>query len=341
MTELKRTVLYDRHLSLGAKMVEFGGWEMPVYYPTGIIEEHLATHKGAGLFDISHMGRFVIRGNGALTFLQHVLANNAEAIDPRIIGAQYTLIPTETGGAVDDAYLYRFVEDEYLLVVNAANREKDWEHFQGCLSGFKDVELVDRTEQMAMLSLQGPKSRECLQGILESGSLPEPMRNTVRLVTIAGAEVKLARTGYTGEPICFELFADRDVVPVIWEALAAKGATPAGLGARDTLRLEAGLALFGHELGQDPEGREIPILAYPNAKIGVSFSPLKNNYVGRFALLKQFKAFQKIMFRDYSMIHALPRMIQPVALMGRGKGVQREQIDWLCDERHEGSPLDC
>lgn len=326
MSELKRTALYDRHVSLGAKIVEFGGWEMPVYFPTGIVEEHLATRKDAGLFDISHMGRFIIRGAGALPFLQHVLTNNAEAIDPRIIGAQYTLIPNETGGAVDDAYLYRFVQDEYLLVVNAANREKDWDHFQGHVGDFKDVELVDRTEQIAMLSLQGPKSREILEQSIESGSLPEPMRNTVSMVSIAGAEIKLARTGYTGEPLCFELFADREVAPVIWETLSVKGATPGGLGARDTLRLEAGLALYGHELGQDPEGLEIPILGYPNAKIGVSFSPLKNNYVGRSALLKQFEAFQKITFRDYSMIDALPRMIQPVALMGRGVARQGAKV---------------
>jgi aminomethyltransferase len=326
MSELKRTVLYDRHVSLGAKIIEFGGWEMPVYYPTGIVEEHLATRKGAGLFDISHMGRFVIRGHGALPFLQHVLTNNAAAIDPRIIGSQYTVIPSETGGAVDDAYLYRFVQDEYLLVVNAANREKDWDHFQGYLGGFKDVELEDRTEQMGMLSLQGPRSREYLEGIIESGVLPEPMRNTVSMITIAGAEVKLGRTGYTGEPICFEIFADREVVPVIWEALAAKGAVPAGLGARDTLRLEGGLALHGHELGHDPDGREIPILGYLNGKIAVSFSPLKGEFVGRAALRKQFEAFEKIMFRDYSMIDALPRMIQPVAVTGRGVAREGDKV---------------
>jgi aminomethyltransferase len=326
MSALRRTVLHDLHVSLGAKMVEFGGWEMPVYYPTGIVEEHLATRKGAGLFDISHMGRFIIRGAGALPFLQHVLTNNAEAIDPRIIGAQYTLIPNETGGAIDDAYLYRFVQDEYLLVVNAANREKDWDHFQSHVGDFKDVELVDRTEQIAMLSLQGPKSREILEQTIEAGSLPEPMRNTVGMVSIAGAKIELARTGYTGEPLCFELFADRDVASVLWETLTAKGATPSGLGARDTLRLEAGLALYGHELGQDPEGLEIPILGYPNAKIGVSFSPLKHNYLGQSALLKQFEALQKITFRDYSMIDALPRMIQSVALMGRGVARQGAKV---------------
>ena len=121
---MRRTPLYDRHVAAGAKLVDFAGWEMPVQYPAGIIAEHLATRRGAGLFDVSHMGRFVVGGAGAAPFLQHVLTNNCEALDP--LQAQYTIVPTETGGAVDDAYLYRFVEDEFLLVVNAANREKDW-----------------------------------------------------------------------------------------------------------------------------------------------------------------------------------------------------------------------
>ncbi|MFH1243672.1 MAG: glycine cleavage system protein T, partial [Pseudomonadota bacterium] len=153
MGELKRTIFYDRHLALGAKMAEFGGWEMPIFYPAGIVEEHLATRKKAGLFDVSHMGRFILKGKGALRFLQHVLSNNAEALDIRVTGAQYTIIPNETGGAVDDVYLYRFVEKEYLLVVNAANREKDWNHFQGLIKGFEDVELLDHSQEIAMLSL--------------------------------------------------------------------------------------------------------------------------------------------------------------------------------------------
>ncbi|MBU2497435.1 MAG: glycine cleavage system protein T, partial [Proteobacteria bacterium] len=139
MTELKRTVFYDRHIALGAKMVEFAGWEMPLFYPPGIVEEHLAIRKRAGLFDVSHMGRFIIRGGGALGFLQHILTNNAEALDPRIVGAQYTLIPNETGGALDDAYLYRFINEEYMLVVNAANREKDWHYFQSMCPGFGEL----------------------------------------------------------------------------------------------------------------------------------------------------------------------------------------------------------
>ena len=142
MSTIRQTVFHDRHVRLGAKMVEFGGWDMPLMYSDGIIKEHLSTRKGAGLFDVSHMGRFLFRGTGAVGFLQHVLSNNVEALDGKETGAQYTILPTETGGAVDDAYLYSFVEGEYLLVVNAANLKKDWEHFQSILPDFENVEMT-------------------------------------------------------------------------------------------------------------------------------------------------------------------------------------------------------
>ena len=334
MSGLKRTAFYDRHVSSGAKVVEFAGWDMPVFYPTGIIEEHLATRNGAGLFDVSHMGRFRVRGAGALKFLQYVLSNNVEALDIRVTGAQYTLITNETGGAVDDAYLYRFVEDEYLLVVNAANRDKDWEHLQVLLKDFDEVELTDRTEDIVMLALQGPRSREVLTGVIQSGRIPEPMRNAVSTVTISGAEVKVSRTGYTGEPICFELFLGREHGPMLWDRLVAKGATPVGLGARDTLRLEAALPLYGHELGEDPEGKEIPIMACPLAKFAVSFSPLKGEFFGRAELARQYEAFKKILSRDYSLIHDLPRLIKPIAVAGRG--VAREGAKVYKEDTHIG-----
>ena len=318
MSQLKRTVFYDRHIALGAKMVDFAGWEMPVFYPTGIVEEHLATRKGAGLFDVSHMGRFIIRGEGALPFLNHVLTNNAEGVDPRFIGAQYTLVPNEQGGTVDDAFLYRFLFDEYLLVVNASNTEKDWSHFQAYLKDFKKVEMIDVTDELVMLSLQGPESRAILERLLESGSLPEPMRNAVSQAKLGGAEVKVARTGYTGEPLCFEFFVGRDHGLNLWDALLAQGAKPIGLGARDTLRLEAGLPLYGHELGQDPEGHDTPLLSFPMARIGVSFSPFKGRFIGIDALEVQFEALGRIMTRDYSLISSIPRMVQPLAVAGRG-----------------------
>ncbi len=318
MSDLKRTVLYDRHVALGAKIVEFGGWEMPLFYPAGIVDEHLGTRKGAGLFDVSHMGRFIVKGEGTVRFLNHVLTNNAGALDMRMVGAQYTLIPNETGGTVDDAFLYRFSHDEYLLVVNAANSEKDWDHLQRALQGFPDAELINCTPEIAMLSLQGPESRKILEGMVDSGSLPEPMRNAVSVAGISGAEVRIARTGYTGEPLCFELFLKKDDAERVWDLLLAKGAAPVGLGARDTLRLEAGLPLYGHELGQDLDGKDMPLFTFPFARIGVSFSPAKGEFTGRDALARQFEALGRIMKRDYSMRSILPRIIQPVAVAGRG-----------------------
>jgi aminomethyltransferase len=334
MSKTQRTVLYDRHLASGARIVEFCGWDMPIFYPTGIVEEHLATRKGAGLFDVSHMGRFIVRGDGALRFLQHVLSNNAEALDIIATGSQYTIIPTETGGAVDDAYLYRFVEEEYLLVVNAVNCEKDWNHLQSLIKNFDDVELVDRTQEIVMLSLQGPESRSIMERIIGSGSLPEPVRNSVSMVTISGVKVKVARTGYTGEPLCFELFADRDDGPALWDRMMNEGATPVGLGARDTLRLEAALPLYGHEFGQDHEGKEIPVMSCPLAKFAVSFSPLKGDFMGRAELARQNEALKKIIFRDYSLIQDLPRMTKPIAVAGRG--IAREGSKVFRGDKHVG-----
>ena len=311
-----KTILYDRHVDLGAKMVTFGGWEMPVQYPAGIIKEHLATRSRAGLFDVSHMGRFVIRGEGRLAFLQHVLTNNAAALDVGL--AQYTLIPNEGGGAVDDAYLYRFTNDEYLLVVNAANAAKDWAHLQSFLESFPNVEMIDRTEDIAMISLQGPESKDILLGVLEDGDLPEPMRNCLSIVRINGAEVSLGRTGYTGEPICFELFAPSESAVDLWNLLIQRGAEPIGLGARDMLRLEAALPLYGHELGLDPDGNDIPLFASSLSRFAVSFSPLKGNFVGRDAMLKQFHALGRILDCHTEQIDDLPRRVMSFALLDRG-----------------------
>ena len=334
MNPLIQTVFHDRHVALGAKMVEFGGWDMPIMYPSGIVEEHLATRREAGLFDVSHMGRFVIRGEGAEGFLQHVLTNNAGALDPGEQGAQYTIIANENGGAVDDAYLYRFSREEYLLVVNASNREKDWDHLQKHIGNFGDVELLDQTRQITMLALQGPMSRPLLEELLGNNALPEPHRNAVKKVSPAGAEIKIARTGYTGEPLCFELFAGPEQGLQLWDQLLEKGAKPIGLGARDTLRLEAGLPLYGHELGEDQEGMEIPILACPIARFAVSFSSRKGEYVGRAALIRQFKALEKIMARDFSLVSDLPRMVRPIALLGRG--VARQGTDIFKGDKHVG-----
>lgn len=332
MSEIFKTAFHDRHVTLGAKIVEFGGWDMPIQYPTGIVAEHLATRKQAGLFDVSHMGRFILRGSGGLAFLQHVLTNNTAALE--VGQAQYTMIPNASGGAVDDAYLYRFVEDEYLLVVNAANRKKDWDHFQSMRGKFADVELTDESDKIVMLSLQGPRSKEILLGMIESGRLPEPKRNELSIVAINGCRVMLARTGYTGEPLGFELFIETADAPAIWDILIEKGAVPIGLGARDTLRLEAGLPLYGHELGIDPDGREIPIFACPLAKFAVSFSQLKGDFVGKAKLQKQFEAFERITFGDSSDVSNLPRIILSLAIAERA--IARPGAKVFAGDRHVG-----
>jgi aminomethyltransferase len=332
MGNLHKTALNDRHVKLGANMVEFAGWEMPLHYETGIVQEHLSTRKAVGLFDISHMGRFTVRGKDALEFLQHVLTNNAAALEEE--EGHYTMIPNENGGVIDDAYLYRFVPDEYILVVNASNREKDLAHLEALRKKFGRVELSDRTKELAMLSLQGPRAKELMLDLISAGRLPEPLRNYLSTAYINGSRILISRTGYTGEPICFELFIERKDVAMIWEMMLNKGVQPIGLGARDTLRLEAVLPLYGHELGLDPEGKEIPAYASMLARFGVSLSPLKGQFIGRPALTKQYEAFKRIVDRDYSLIADLPRIIQPIALID--KGVARAEAKAFCGDKHVG-----
>ena len=195
---LRETVLHEWHVAHGAKMVPFGGWDMPVQYKTGIIREHLATRRECGLFDVSHMGRFKVRGRGAQAFLMGVLTNSARAL--QVGQAQYTFIATPTGGAVDDAYLYRLAEEEYLLVVNASNRDKDWswlsEHQRE-----PDARMEDVSEALGMLSLQGPNSATLMEQIADKRELPESKRNWLSHVRIDGQALVVARTGYTGESV--------------------------------------------------------------------------------------------------------------------------------------------
>ena len=315
MSELKRTVFYERHVEAGATMVDFGGWEMPIQYPEGIVTEHLATRGGCGLFDVSHMGRFRITGKDAKAFLQHVLTSNVSALE--VDQAQYAIIPNETGGAIDDAYLYRFVEEAYILVVNAANAEKDWAHLTKEIRAF-DAQIENKSEAVALLSLQGPKSKQILSDMADGAFLTEPVKNALGTVKLCGKTAHIAKTGYTGEPVGYEIFALREDGVFLWDELVKRGAKPIGLGARDTLRLEAGLPLYGHELGLDKDGKEIPIFAISLARFAVSFSDEKKDMIGRAPLEKQFAASSRILNRDFSDLSDLPRRVRPIALTGRG-----------------------
>jgi aminomethyltransferase len=311
---LFETVLHDWHVRNGAKMVDFGGWDMPVHYRTGIIREHLATRRHAGLFDVCHMGRFRIRGGGAEAFLGRTLTNSARRLESG--RAQYTFIANERGGALDDAYLYKLGEADFLLVVNAANREKDWSWL--CGYDHDGADLVDSSEELGMISLQGPHASAILENVVAKEALPENKRNRVSMVRVDGHEVVVARTGYTGEAVCFELFTPRERTVALWEQLVALGAAPVGLGARDSLRLEAGLPLYGHELGRDAEGEEIPIFANPIALYGVR-APDAQDYVGKQALQRQRAEFVRIKRGELDVPverRVLRRLVQPIAVFG-------------------------
>ena len=316
MSELKRTQLYDVHVAAGATMVDFGGWEMPIQYPSGIIAEHLYTRQVCSLFDVSHMGRLLVEGPQRKEFLQHVLTSNVSALDLNM--AQYCIIPNENGGAVDDAYLYLFQEDSYLLVVNAANIDKDLEHLNRALAGF-DCTITNISDQWASIAVQGPKSKEMLM-TLTGGVSPtkEPTKNSLGTVSLEGRQARIAKTGYTGEPLGYEVYVRSEDAVWLWNRLVELGARPAGLGARDTLRMEASFPLYGHEMGTAPDGSESPIFAVPLAKFAVSFSAQKGAFIGRAALERQHQAFIRHMDRDFSDLSPLPRRIAPIALLDRG-----------------------
>jgi aminomethyltransferase len=247
---LRETPLHARHVSLGARMVPFAGWSMPVQY-TGVIEEHRAVRSAAGVFDVSHMGRFEVTGDDAEAGLQRLLSNDLSSLEPG--SAQYSLLTNEAGGIVDDLIVYRR-DDGYLLVVNAANRTVDLEHLRAGLPG--SLAVADDSDSTAMLALQGPESLALLAGLAERAfELETAPPFSWGELEIAGVECIVARTGYTGE-LGVELIAPSAHAEAVWDALTGAGATPCGLGARDTLRLEVCYPLHGNDIGPDTNAIE-------------------------------------------------------------------------------------
>jgi aminomethyltransferase len=313
---MKNTPLMDRHIALAAKMVDFSGWRMPIQYPDGIVAEHLATRRHAGLFDVSHMGRFRITGAKAGAFLNDVLTNDCRKL--AVGQAQYTILANEAGGAIDDAFLYYPAEGKYLLVVNASNKDKDWDHLQSQLGRFCDVTVEDVSDAVAMLALQGPESEKILQLLVTEGQLPEKKRNTLSALKLAGFDLCVARTGYTGEPVCFELFVSVESAVVIWDKLIDTGAVPVGLGARDTLRLEAGLPLYGHELGINADQQQIPVCAISQWRFAICLDDRQRNFIGRGAIEKQVQARNAYKNADYSDCGALEKIVRQIRLIDKG-----------------------
>jgi aminomethyltransferase len=274
-TSLRQTSLHRRHIELGARMVPFAGWEMPIQYAS-ILDEHRTVRTGVGLFDLSHMGEVQVTGQEALAFARYALVSDPGSLEPG--GAQYSMLCDEAGGIIDDLIVYR-TEDGYLLVCNASNRDAVVEHLEALKErGDFDAALEDRSDRTALLAPQGPRASELLAGLtdldLEDLGYYRSMRGAV-----SGIDCLVARTGYTGED-GFELFCDARKAPQLWDALLTAGVPlgvkPCGLGSRDTLRLEAGMPLYGNELGRDVNPYE--------ANLGRVVKLDKGEFVGRAAL---------------------------------------------------------
>jgi aminomethyltransferase len=239
---LKRPPLYQAHVAAGARLVPFAGWEMPVQYE-GVRGEHLAVRESCGVFDVSHMGEIETSGPQAKALLQRLLSNDVSRLE--VGGAQYSVLCQEDGGILDDLFTYRLADDRYLTVTNAANHTRDYEWF-AVHAGTFDADVRDAIDDYAMLAVQGPKARAIVARLAE-GELP-PRMHTARL-PLAGGEVLVCGTGYTGEDGVELLLSPRQAASA-WEGLVADGATPAGLGARDTLRLEVCFHLYGNDMDE-------------------------------------------------------------------------------------------
>lgn len=246
----KKTPLYDLHVRLQGKIVPFAGYLLPVQYPTGVIAEHNAVRRACGLFDVSHMGEIWFEGPDALNNLQRMLTNDFSGMETGRV--RYSPICNERGGIVDDLIVNKFAEEKYLLVVNAANKDKDYAWFQQHAQG--DVTITDSSDQYAQLALQGPNAPAVMARVADAGKLPTKYYTFRDHVDVAGVDCLVSRTGYTGE-LGYELYCKPEAAEGLAEALLKagqqEGLIPCGLGARDTLRLEAGMPLYGHEMNDD------------------------------------------------------------------------------------------
>jgi aminomethyltransferase len=273
-TALKRTPLFSAHVKAGARMVPFGGWEMPVQY-RGIIEEHRTVRAAVGCFDVSHMGEFEIEGPGALAVLQRLTTNDVAALE--IGQVQYSLLCRPDGGIVDDLTLYRLAQDRYLMVVNAGNIDKDWAHVTSAVPA-DNARWQNASDRTGLIAVQGPKA-EALVGRLADQDVSRIGYYHFAQGKVAGVATLISRTGYTGED-GFELYVASGDTERLWNALLdggrADGAAPIGLGARDTLRLEMRYALYGNDIDDTTNPLE--------AGLGWVVKPAKGDFLGRAAI---------------------------------------------------------
>ena len=281
---MNKTPLYNLHSKSGAKLVPFAGWEMPLSY-AGVLEEHQAVRTGVGLFDISHMGRFELRGKASKTVLMNLVPTPTHKIKRG--GAQYSMLLNENGGVIDDIYIYRMGTERFFLIVNASNREKDFAWIQSHLVPLSV--LSDVSDKTALLALQGPKSWDVLERVIPFGTEGIPLRTCIEteFLSVRGVSAFIGRTGYTGER-GYEIVVPADAAQSVWNLLMETGKEmgikPIGLGARDTLRLEMGYPLYGHEMDEETT----PVEA------GLSrFLDFKKEFYGKKALLTRMESTKK------------------------------------------------
>jgi len=282
---VKRTCLYDRHLSMGAMMVEFGGFDMPLLYQSSINQEHHAVREHVGLFDVSHMGEVTVRGRDAERYVNHIFTNDVSNMPAGKI--LYGMMCYENGGTVDDLLVYKLGDNDFFLVINAANIDKDWAWMQEQAAGF-DIELKNESDVYGQLAIQGPESEHIVETVLDIPCsdlvfytckvIPTPNPSHMGGEDNYLQGLLISRTGYTGED-GFEIYASHDCIRECWDKLIDAGVQPCGLGCRDTLRFEVGLPLYGDELSENIS----PVMA--GLTMFIKFD--KPEFIGREALLKQ------------------------------------------------------
>ena len=273
----KRTPLYQNHVDLKGKIVPFGGYELPVQYgATGLVKEHMAVRESVGLFDVSHMGEIFIEGKDALANIQEIFTNDFK--DMADCQIKYTLMCNEKGGIIDDLILYKYNNQKYMAVVNASNKETDFEWISSHITG--EVEAIDRSEATGLVALQGPKAKATLEKLIKAEDFPTKYYTFKEGVVLGGMIVDVSETGYTGEN-GYELYTKSEDVVKVWELLLEAGEefniVPCGLGARDTLRLEAGMPLYGHEMSEEINPLQVGLRFAVKLK--------KESFIGKAALL--------------------------------------------------------
>lgn len=293
---MKKTSLFEKHIELNAKMVDFGGFNMPIQY-SGISDEHINVRNNVGIFDVSHMGEFFVSGKEALQFLNHICSNNIEKIE--INKAQYNCFTNENGGIIDDLIVYRCDENEYMLVVNASNIDKDWNWLNRYINKY-DCSIINESDNIGLISVQGPKSLQLINDIFNK-DFTSIKKFNFKTIEYKKHKIAISNTGYTGSP-GYEIYLDNNIIVEIWDLLLNHGKKynlcPVGLGARDTLRIEMGYCLYGNEINDDITPHEANLMW---------ITEMNKDFVGKKSLEKSIENSKKKLVGFKMIDRGIPR----------------------------------